>query len=80
MLSAEDARKKANEKIDVLVEREIREIEGKVIAACEEGKTTITVDGYLQDKTVIRLQELGYDVVTGSQYNQLYYTISWTGD
>lgn len=80
MISAADARKKADESIDNIVTQEIKMIEGKVIAACEEGITTITCAGTLAEKTIIKLQELGYEVVSGSQYNERYYTISWTGD
>lgn len=80
MISAADARKKADESIDNIVTQEIKMIEGKVIAACEEGRTTITCAGTLAEKTIIKLQELGYDVVSSSQYNESYYTISWTGD
>lgn len=80
MISAADARKKADESIDILVMREIKAVEANVISACEEGKTTITCTGTLSEKTVNKLQELGYEVVRSSQYNESYYTISWTGD
>ena len=80
MISAADARKKADESIDILVMREIKAVEANVISACEEGKTTITCTGTLSEKTVNKLQELGYEVVAGNQYNETYHVISWTGD
>ena len=80
MISAADARAKANDEIEKMVDCEIRIIESKVIQACEEGQTTTTINCSLQDKTIIKLQELGYDVVPCRDYNDIYYTISWTGD
>lgn len=80
MISAADARKKAEESIDIKTAAQIRDVEGEVIAACEKGNTSIVYGKSLTDKTVSKLQELGYEVVHGSQYNESYYTISWTGD
>lgn len=80
MISAEEARTKANDEIEKIVDCEIRLIESKVIQACEEGQTDTTISCHLQDKTIIKLQELGYDVVPCRDYNDIYYTISWTGD
>lgn len=80
MISAADARAKANDEIEKIVSCEIRLIESKVIQACEEGQTTTTIKCSLQDKTIVKLQELGYDVVPDMDRNDMYYTISWTGD
>lgn len=80
MISAADARKKAEESIDIKTAAQIRDVEGEVIAACEKGDTSIVYGKSLTEKTVNKLQELGYEVVHGSQYNESYYTISWTGD
>ena len=38
---------------------------------------SISDDGYLQPETTQRLEELGYNVQTGSQYNEQYWSISW---
>lgn len=45
--------------------------------AIAEGKDSISNDGYLQHETRLRLEELGYKVQPGSQYNESYYSISW---
>lgn len=80
MINAADARKKADESIDIKAAAQIRDVEGEVIAACEDGKTSIVYRKSLTEKTIVKLQELGYEVVGGSQYNERYYVISWTGD
>ncbi len=41
------------------------------------GKFSISNDGYLQSQTRKKLEELGYKVETGSQYNESYYSVSW---
>ena len=41
MISAADARKKADEMIDIKTTAQIKDVEGEVIAACEDGATSI---------------------------------------
>lgn len=37
----------------------------------------ISEDGSLKPETRKKLEELGYKVETGTQYNEPYYSISW---
>ena len=45
--------------------------------AIADGKFSISEDGCLKPETRKKLEELGYKIETGNQYNESYYSISW---
>ena len=77
MLSACEANKKTLNNIKKCVTEELSKINEQINQAISNGKFSISNDGYLQPETTQRLQELGYKITTGNQYNESYYCISW---
>lgn len=52
-------------------------MEEQISLAISYGKFSISNDGSLQPETQKKLEELGYEVKTGTQYNESYYSVSW---
>lgn len=77
LLAATEARSKTDEHIQKCLTTELHKLSEQITNAIAEGKYSITNDGYLQRETRQRLEELGYKVETGSQYNESYYSVSW---
>lgn len=77
LLSASEANHKTKENIKTCSTKELAEISKKISEAIENGKYEIDDSGYLQPETRQRLEELGYKISNGSQYNEPYWTISW---
>ncbi len=77
MISASEARKKTENNINNGTTRELSEIMRQIEKAIANGKFSISNDGYLQSETEQKLEELGYKIKTGSQYNESYYSVSW---
>lgn len=74
---ASEANKLTKEHIEKCLTKELKEITEKIIKAIADGKFSISGDGYLKSETKQRLEELGYKVKYGSQYNESYWSISW---
>ena len=77
LLSASESHKKTVDNIKNCSTKELAEISKRISDAIANGKFSISDDGYLQYETTQRLEELGYKVQTGSQYNEQYWSISW---
>ena len=77
LLSASEAHKKTTDNIKDCSTKELAEISKRISDAIANGKFSINGDGCLQCETTQRLEELGYKVETGSQYNEQYWSISW---
>ncbi len=77
MISASEARKKTENNINNCATKELSEIMKQIDKAIANGNFLISNDGYLQSQTRKKLEELGYKVETGSQYNEGYYSVSW---
>lgn len=77
LLAATEAHSKTQENIRNCVTTELHKISEQINNAIAEGKYSISNDGYLQYESQQRLEELGYKIQTGSQYNESYYSISW---
>lgn len=78
MLSASEAKKKTWNNIESCVTNELNQITKQIEEAISNGKFSICNDGILQHTTQERLESLGYKVETGSQYNESYYSVSWS--
>lgn len=77
MLSACEANKKTLNNIRECTTEELSKLEKQINQAISNGKFSISNDGCLQPETTLRLQDLGYKITTGNQYNEQYYCISW---
>lgn len=71
--SASEANKMTNNAIDSYTTQQLAEL-SKLI---KDGKFSISEDGCLKPETRKKLEELGYKVETGNQYNESYCSISW---
>ena len=77
LLSASEANKITKENIKQCLTKELKEVTEKIKEAISNGKFAISGDDYLESETERRLKELGYKVRYDSQYNEVYWTISW---
>lgn len=59
MINAKDARIITENNI---YNKELKEIEERIIKACNEGRDYITKEGYIHLETERKLQELGFEV------------------
>lgn len=75
--SASEANKMTNNVINNCAIQQLEEISNLIKDAIKNGYFSISKDGYLKSKAQKKLEELGYKVETGGQYNNSYYTISW---
>ena len=75
--SASEANKMTNHVIDSCTTQKLAELSKLIIDAIADGKFSISEDGCLKPETRKKLEELGYKVETGNQYNESYYSISW---
>ena len=77
LLSASESHKKTVDNIKNCSTKELAKISKKISEAITNGRFSISDDGCLQYETIQRLEELGYKVQTGNQYNEQYWSISW---
>lgn len=77
LLSASESHKKTVDNIKNCSTKELDEISKIISDAIVNGKFSISGDGCLQYETTQRLEELGYKIQIGSQYNEQYWSISW---
>ena len=77
MISAKDANTKTLNNITKCITEELFKLENQINDAIKIGKFYISSSGFLQIETKKTLEELGYNVSVGSQYNEPYYIISW---
>lgn len=75
--SASEANKMTNNAIDSCTTQQLAELSKLIRDAIADGKLSISEDGSLKPETRKKLEELGYKVETGTQYNEPYYSISW---
>ena len=83
--SALEANKMTNNAIDSCTTQELAELSKLIRDAIADGKFSISTDCSLKPETQKKLEELGYKVETGTwcielygtEYNELYYSISW---
>lgn len=75
--SALEANKMTNNAIDSCTTQQLAELSKLIRDAIADGKFSISEDGCLKPETRKKLEELGYKIETGNQYNEPYYSISW---
>lgn len=77
MLTAKEAKEMALKNKDNPSAREIADLEKQINEAVLDGELSISNNSVLQEETIAKLIELGYEVTTDVQYDSSYYTISW---
>lgn len=77
IMSASEANKMTNNAIDSYTTQQLAELSKLIRDAIADGKFSISEDGSLEPETRKKLEELGYKIETGNQYNESYYSISW---
>lgn len=75
--SASEANEMTNSAIDSCTTHQLAELSKLIRDAIADGKFSISEDGCLKPETRKKLEELGYKVETGTQYNEPYYSVSW---
>ena len=75
--SASEANKMTNHVIDSCITQQLAELSKLIRDAVADGKFSISEDGCLKPEIRKKLEELGYKIETGNQYNESYYSISW---
>lgn len=75
--SASEANEMTNHVIDSCITQQLAELSKLIRDAIADGKFSISGDGCLKPETRKKLEELGYKIETGTQYNEPYYSISW---
>ena len=75
--SASEANKMTNNAIDSCTTQQLAELSKLIRDAVADGKFLISEDGSLKSEIRKKLEELGYKIETGNQYNESYYSISW---
>ncbi len=77
MITANEAREKTELARQSDTKREMERIEHEIEQAISKGDNNIALDGAISHTTAKCLRNLGYEVHTGSQYNESYFTIKW---
>ena len=76
-ISAKEANAKTIEALNNCAAKELDKIMSGIHNEANEGSFNYVGEGHLHEVTKKKLEELGYKVETGSQYNEPYYSISW---
>ena len=77
MITAKEARILAQEYLDINTSIQLGIIEEQIRKAVDAGEFYISDDGCLAPYCKAKLEELGYKVETGTQYNEPWYCIKW---
>lgn len=77
MLSAKEAARMTDEVLEKGFTDELQEIEKCIERKIAKGEYTYSYEGYISLRAKSELNKLGYEVKTGSQYNQGYVIINW---
>ena len=75
--SASEANNMTNNAINSCTTQQLAKLSKLIRDAIADGKFSISEDVSLKPETRKKLEELGYKVETGTQYNEPYYSISW---
>jgi hypothetical protein len=77
MITAKDANKQTNERIENKHTKEFKTLENLINEAVADGKFKAYSDGCISGNAKRVLEQLGYEVKCGSQYNEPHFCISW---
>lgn len=74
---AHEANNMTKHVIDGRTTQQLEELAKQIKAAIADGKFSVNLDGSLDPEIRKKLEELGYKVEIGNQYNEWYCIISW---
>lgn len=77
MISAKEARKQFDQNKQNILNKEIITIEKEMNNEISKGNNNVYIDGSISLNARQMLEQLGYDVKCGSQYNESYVNIEW---
>ena len=77
MISAKEARKQSEQNKQNILNKEMAIIEEKINNEISQGNNNVYIDGSISSDARQMLEQLGYDVKCGSQYNESYVNIEW---
>jgi hypothetical protein len=77
MISAEEARKETTKNLETFSTVELEDVEKKIREAIKQGNYSISDDGRLSEQSRKALENAGFKVNMGNQYNEPYYSINW---
>lgn len=77
MISAKQARKQSEQYFQSELDKEIEMIEQKILYAITQGKNCVYIESAISTSTKQMLEQLGYKVKYGQQYNESYTNIEW---
>ena len=75
--SAEEMRVKSKLVMSKETREDLRQILKGIEATAARGERTLNKDGVLSRQVRSKLEELGYEIEIGNQYNESYYVIKW---
>ena len=77
MISAKQARKQSEQNKQDILNKEMAIIEEEINNEISQGNNNVYIDGSISSDARQMLEQLGYDVKCGSQYNESYVNIKW---
>ena len=77
MISAKEAIKQSEQNKQNILNKEMAIIEEKINNEISQGNNNVYIDGSVSLNARQMLEQLGYDVKCGSQYNESYTNIKW---
>ena len=77
MISAKEARKQSEQNKQNILNKEMAIIEEKINNEISQGNNNVYIDGSVSLNARQMLEQLGYVVKCGSQYNESYTNIEW---
>ena len=77
MISAKEARKQAEQNKQNILNKEMAIIEEEINNEISQGNNNVYINGSISSDVRHMLEQLGYDVKCGSQYNESYVNIKW---
>ena len=77
MISAKEARKQSKQNKQNILNKEMIIIEEEINNEISQGNNNVYINGSISLNARQMLEQLGYDVKCGSQYNESYTNIKW---
>ena len=77
MISAKEARKLSEQNKQNILNKEMAIIEEEINNEISQGNNNVYINGSISSDARQMLEQLGYDVKCGSQYNESYTNIKW---
>ena len=77
MISAKEAREQSKQNKQNTLNKEMAIIEEEINNKISQGNNNVYINGLISSDARQMLEQLGYNVECGSQYNESYVNITW---